>query len=67
MEQDTTEQVHRGNFLSTPCFLALQEAAPVSTTGSAGLPKGSLVGVGIASHLPCMLCRIEYRQPAFCA
>lgn len=72
MEQGTTEQAHRGNIQGTPCFLAPRrgscsegQTTTASIPGSAGLPKGTLVGVRIASHLLmhlCTLCRIEYRQ-----
>lgn len=59
MEQDTRERVHRGSILNTLLFLVLRtgsccerQTTPVSITGSARLPNGSMVGAGITSHLP---------------
>lgn len=59
MEQDAREQVHRGSIQNTPLFLVLRRGSccerqitPVSTAGSARLPNGSVVGMGITSHLP---------------
>ena len=69
VEQRTTEQVHRGNIQGTPCFLGPRrgrccegQTTAANTSGSAGLPKGTLLGVKAAYHLPlhiCTLCRTD--------